>query len=67
MRPLRPATEDQIIQAENALALMRKARGWLRNADTPQALARLHGVIKSTEGAVRHLKRRAREVSTNGR
>lgn len=57
-RSLKPASHDNVIQAENALACLRQARNWLRNADSPRSLARVLAAIKSTEGAIRHLGRR---------
>lgn len=64
-RALRPATQENVIEAQKALELLRLARMWLRGADCPKALERVEATIKSTEGAIRHLERRARAKETS--
>jgi hypothetical protein len=57
-RALKPATPDQQVHAENALDCLRKARAWMRYAETPKTMARLEATIKSAEGSIRHIERR---------
>lgn len=58
-RTLRPATAAHVAHVERALEYLAAARTHLAEADCPQALERVRSCIKSTEGALRHIERRA--------
>ena len=58
MPRLKPATVHSKRQIEEALQMMRRARGLLRVAGANKAAARLHSAINSAEGARRHCERR---------
>lgn len=58
-RPLNPASADQAGAVRDALQLLRDARDKLTAAEAPQALAKVRAAISSTEGALRHVGRRA--------
>ncbi|WP_157113137.1 hypothetical protein [Bradyrhizobium embrapense] len=66
MRTIKPATRDNAIQLNNAIALMKKARGWLRGADSPKALEALQAALKSAEGAKRHMQHRLNRANPPG-
>ncbi len=57
-RPLAPATARDVDDVRQALELLRLARSYLVET-SPNALARVQAAIKSTEGALRHVQRRA--------
>lgn len=58
-RRLAPASRLHVQKVESALALLREARGLLDEAGAPAALASVRAAIKSTDGALRHVQRRA--------
>ncbi|GEM_PF-2181649 len=58
MPRLKPATPHSRQQIDDALKLMRRARGLLRVAGASKAAGRLHSAINSAEGARRHCERR---------
>ena len=58
MSRLKPASPRSKHQIDDALKLMRRARGLLREAGAPKATSRLHSAINSAEGARRHCERR---------
>lgn len=58
-RILKPADASTYRAAENALLSLRAARDHLRDAGCPRSLARVLAAIRSTEGAIRHVERRA--------
>lgn len=61
-RNIQPATPDQAICLDNALAAMRKAREWMKAANCPKALEALDSALKSAEGAKRHMGHRVRRT-----
>ena len=61
---LKPATPRSTQQIDDALKLMRRARGLLREAGASKAAGRLHSAINSAEGARRHCQRRPVVVDT---
>jgi hypothetical protein len=58
-RPLSPATPNDVANVQRALQLLRQARDCLADTGSPNALARVNLAISSTDGAVRHVQRRA--------
>ena len=64
MPRLKPATPRSRQQIDDALKLMRRARGLLREAGASKAAGRLHSAINSAEGARRHCQRRPVVVDT---
>lgn len=58
-RPLAPATANDVHNVAAALSDLRAARQRLSAAGCPSALASVQAAIKSTEGALRHVQRRA--------
>lgn len=58
-RKLAPASADDVQNVQLALYHLRQARDHLKRANTPQAAAKVASTIKSTEGALRHVQRRA--------
>lgn len=69
-RPLTPASADDVKRVRMALVQLKSARALLSGAWqvrplandgplAPQALAKVQAAIKSTEGALRHVQRRA--------
>lgn len=58
MTKLKPATPDNAIQLDNALAALRKSLVWCKGADCPQTANAIRRAIKSAEGAKRHMYRR---------
>ncbi|WP_454629575.1 hypothetical protein [Bradyrhizobium cenepequi] len=58
MRTIKPATRDNAIQLDNAITHLKKARAWMRGADSPKALEALQSALKSSEGAKRHMQHR---------
>lgn len=55
---LKPATTQQAARLNGAVACLRLAQKELAAADCPRTMAKLRGVLKSAEGAVRHMQRR---------
>jgi hypothetical protein len=58
MRTIKPANQDNAIQLDNAIAMMKKARTWMKGADSPKAMEALQAALKSAEGAKRHMRHR---------
>jgi hypothetical protein len=58
MSAIRPATDLQMLQLQYALKNLRDTRECLKVADCPRALAKLLALIKSVEGAERHMRHR---------
>lgn len=57
-RTLRPAQASDPVAVREAYAHLQAACALLAAADAPQALAKARSAKKSTEGALRHVKRR---------
>lgn len=62
-RKLKPADSIDVMFVEEALQRLISAQQLLKNADCPKALARVRAAISSTEGALRHVRRRAANVT----
>lgn len=62
IRPIRPATRDDLDALQAALDHLRHARNALRAAGCPQALAKVRHALKSAEGAERHMHHRLRRT-----
>ena len=58
-RKLKPATRYNVYDVGDALRCLMQARYYLQKADCPKALARVRAAISSTQGALRHVQRRA--------
>lgn len=58
MNQLRPATHDNAIQLENAIAKLRAALNLAKGADCPRTSMAIRKALKSAEGARRHMYRR---------
>lgn len=63
-RSIKPADDSQAASLIIALHHLREARRWLAHADCPRSLARVRSVLKSAEGARRHMQRRAKHSGT---
>jgi hypothetical protein len=62
-RPLRPATEDEANCLKAGIDALRRARYWIKAANSPRTLARLDAAIRSAGGAERHMRHRLRKTS----
>jgi hypothetical protein len=61
-RPLRAATEDQLLEVRRAMWDLKAARSRLRFAHAFKAAAYISRAIKSAEGAERHIIRALNEA-----
>lgn len=66
-RPLAPASPNDVANVDLALARLRAARSALADTGAVQALAKVNAAIKSTEGALRHVARRARATAAEAK
>lgn len=62
-RALQPATRADVQRVRLALAQLREARDNLRAAGAVLALARVNAALKSADGALRHVERRAHRTA----
>lgn len=60
-RPLKPATELQVLHMIDALALLKAARHSLKEAGASKTLQRVRLTLTSAGGALRHIQRRAQQ------
>jgi len=60
-RQLKPAESADVIRVRRALSLLREARDLLRQVGAVRTVERVQAAIKSADGAVRHVERRAAE------
>ena len=58
-RQLTPAGSADVQRVRRALTLLREARDLLRQAGAARTVERVQAAIKSADGAVRHVERRA--------
>lgn len=64
-RPLRPASKMDVARVEVALDVLRGALFQLTEAGCPKAAAKVRQAITSTDGALRHARRRLAAQETN--